>query len=70
VNTQEVIEKAWREALTVVPKPTANLGSEIVQLTIDMDMTLEAGRDVPRNPEDIGQILPGDVLLNLGNSKR
>jgi hypothetical protein len=69
VNTQEVIEKAWREALRAVPKPTSNLGSEIVELTIDMDMALEAGRDAPRNPEDTGQILPGDVLLNLGNSK-
>jgi hypothetical protein len=69
VNTQQVIEKAWREALTVVPKPTATLESEIVELTIDMDMSLEAGLDVPRNPQDTGQILPGDVLLNLGNSR-
>jgi hypothetical protein len=67
VNAEQVIEKAWRDALLAVPQPEAgNLGSESVRMTIDVDMTLEAGRNDPRNPEDTRQLLRGDVLLNLG----
>jgi hypothetical protein len=62
VNTQEVIEKAWRDALMAVPKPVAaNLGSETVEMTIDMDLTLEAGRDDPRNTQNNGQLFKGDI---------
>jgi TPR repeat protein len=70
VNAQEVIEKAWSEALVAVPPPeAASLGSGSVEMTIDVDMTLEVGRNVPRNPQDAGQLLRGDVLLNtpMGN---
>jgi hypothetical protein len=62
VNTQEVIEKAWRGALMAVPKPeAANLGSGMVEMTIDMDLTLEAGPAEPRNRQDNGQLFLGDV---------
>jgi hypothetical protein len=62
VNTQEVIEKAWRGALAAVPKPeAANLGSGMVEMTIDMDLTLEAGRGDPRNTQSNGQLFIGDV---------
>jgi len=62
VNTQEVIEKAWRGALMAVPKPeAANLGSGMVEMAIDMDLTLEAGRDDPRNTQNNGQLFLGDV---------
>jgi len=62
VNSQEVIEKAWRAALAAVPKPEAtNLGSEMVEMTIDMDLTLEAGRHDPRNTQNNGQLFIGDI---------
>jgi hypothetical protein len=67
VNAQEVIEKAWRDALMAVPRPeAANLGSGSVEMTIDVDMTLEAGRNNPRDAQDRGELLRGDILLNLG----
>jgi hypothetical protein len=63
VNTQEAIEKAWRAALAAAPKPeTTKLGNEMLELTIDMDLTLEAGRDVAGNAQYDGRLFQGDVL--------
>jgi hypothetical protein len=45
-----------------VPKPdAANLGSESLEMAIDMDLTLEAGRDDPRSRQNNGQLFIGDV---------
>lgn len=67
VNTQEVIEKSWRAALMAVPKPDpAKLGNESLEMTIDMDLTLEAGRNDPRNAQNNGQLFIGDVHGTTG----
>lgn len=64
VNTRDAIEKAWREALAAAPKPdAANLGTEVVQLPIDLDTTLEGSSNGA--PQKIDQMLPGDLLLNV-----
>jgi hypothetical protein len=66
VNTRQVIENAWRSALESVPKPdTANLGSELVEFSLDIDMTLEAGLEATPNSQDISHMLPGDIHSNL-----
>lgn len=64
VNTRDAIDKAWREALAAAPKPdAANLGTEVVQLPIDLDTTLEGSSNGA--PQKIDQMLPGDLLLNV-----
>lgn len=65
VNPREAIEKAWRDAVAVAPKPdAANLGTEVVRLSIDLDATLEGGR--AEGAQKIDQMLPGDILLGVG----
>jgi hypothetical protein len=59
VDPREAIEKAWREALASVPKPDpAELGSEVIDLPVDLDLTLEAPRGVESH--GIGLIMQGE----------
>lgn len=45
VDARQVIEQAWTDALAQVPKPDpAKLGNQAIELSLDVDMTLEAGR--------------------------
>lgn len=63
VDAQKEIKKAWRDALAAVPKPdAARLDSEIVELAIDVDMTLEASREAAQRSgtEAAGGLLEGD----------
>jgi hypothetical protein len=47
VNPQRVIEAAWRKALNAVPKPdAARLENQAIELSLDVDITLEAGAEV------------------------
>jgi hypothetical protein len=63
VDARQAIEKAWGDALATVPKPdAASLGTEVVSLPLDLDMTLEAGRN-PTSGSN-GQLLPGDFFTN------
>jgi len=63
VDARHAIEKAWGDALAKVPKPdAASLGTEIVSLPLDLDMTLEAGRNSTADAN--GQLLPGDFFTN------
>jgi hypothetical protein len=65
VNARQVIEKAWRDALAAVPKPdVASLGAEVVSLPLDLDMTLEAGRNAAPDAQDAGRLLQGDTFTN------
>jgi hypothetical protein len=65
VNARQVIEKAWRDALAAVPKPdVASLSAEVVSLPLDLDMTLEAGRNAAPDTQDAGRLLQGDVFTN------
>jgi len=64
VDAQKVIEKAWRDALAAVPKPDATrLDNRSVEFSLDVDMTLEAGRDAARRGGVgmAGTLLQGDV---------
>jgi hypothetical protein len=63
VDARQAIEKAWGDALAAVPKPdAASLGTDIVSLPLDVDMTLEAGRNSTADAN--GQLLPGDFFTN------
>jgi hypothetical protein len=65
VNSREVIEKAWHDALAAVPPPDpTSLSDGTIQLGIDIDMSIEIGRDAPK--EDPGQFMKGDVLAVPG----
>jgi TPR repeat protein len=64
MDAQQEVEKAWRDALAAVPKPDATqLDGQVVQLALDVDTTLEDGRDVSRpNRQEFRPILPGEYL--------
>lgn len=65
VDARQVIEKAWNDALQAVPKPdAASLGTEVVSLPLDLDMTLEVGRNATPDTNDAGLLLPGDTFTN------
>ena len=70
VDAQQEIEKAWRHALAAVPKPdSAQLDSQAVELTLDLDMTLEGGRGAKVETKNAtGQIFQGDVHPFIGGS--
>jgi hypothetical protein len=63
VDAQQEIEKAWRHALAAVPKPdSARLDNQAVELTLDVDMTLEGGREAKmRSDSAAGQVFQGDI---------
>ncbi len=45
INAQQEIDKAWHSAMAAVPKPdAARLDEQSVELPIDLDTSLEAGR--------------------------
>jgi hypothetical protein len=60
IDANREIESTWREALQTVPAPTA-AGTEnhATALSIDVDMTLEQGRE--SQPQNRPHLLPGDV---------
>jgi hypothetical protein len=65
VDARQTIEKAWGDALAAVPKPDpASLGTEVISLPLDLDMTLEVGRNATPDTKDAGQLLSGDVFTN------
>jgi hypothetical protein len=44
IDAQTIIDKAWRDALSAVPKPdAARLENQGVELNLDVDMTIEGG---------------------------
>lgn len=62
VDAHQVIQKAWRDALAAVPKPdAAQLGSQDIELSLDVDMTLEAGRNAAQDTQGFRGLLNGDV---------
>jgi hypothetical protein len=64
IDAQGEIEKAWRNAVAAVPKPdAAQLDNQTVQLSLDVDMTIEAGKDVLRNgAQPFRSLAPGDFM--------
>jgi TPR repeat protein len=65
VDAREAIEEAWRNALEIVPKPdAARLASQPVELSLDVDMTLEIRRQAAEQPKrnlDLRSLSPGEV---------
>ena len=60
IDANEEIDKAWREALQMVPVPAAaRAETHSAALAIDVDMTLEQGRE--RLPQSLQRLLPGEV---------
>jgi hypothetical protein len=61
IAPREEIKKAWLKAMTTVPKPDmTRLDSKAVDLPIDLEMTIEMGRDSTAVPQ--GRLLGGDVV--------
>lgn len=60
VDPTPAISKAFHDALKSVPKPdTANLSNQPIQLTLDLDITLEGGSLLP--PPANGSMFRGDI---------
>jgi TPR repeat protein len=69
-DAQETIDKAWKDAMSAVPKPdTARLDNQSMELTLDLDMTIERGGGSHHDalPMAHGSLMPGDVRLEMGN---
>jgi len=63
VNAHDEINSAWRNAMASVPKPDATrLDDQAVELSLDVDTTLEGGRDAvlpsAANPAKQGDLAP------------
>jgi len=65
IDAPQEINKAWREAVTAAPKPDpAHLDDETILLPIDVDMTLELGREVLNrlDSRNFGTLMRGDFV--------
>jgi hypothetical protein len=66
VNARQEIERAWRSAVDAAPKPdTAQLDNQVIQVSLDVDMTLEGGREGTRentNAQPFHSLMPGDIV--------
>jgi TPR repeat protein len=61
IDARDQIQKYWQQALAQVPKPdAAKLDTKSIDLPLDIEMTIEVGRDLPRPPG--GALLQGDVM--------
>jgi hypothetical protein len=67
VDAPHAIGEAWQNAVSVVPRPdSTRLANQAIELPLDVDMTLEAGRDAPRrNDLDHNFLLRGDVVPKM-----
>ncbi|HEX9140312.1 MAG TPA: hypothetical protein VF848_11000 [Steroidobacteraceae bacterium] len=64
VDAKAVIENAWHTAQTSAPLPDASrLDSQVIELSLDVDNTLEAGRAAGQAgvQETLHPLLPGDT---------
>jgi hypothetical protein len=65
IDAPREINKAWRNALDAVPKPDpAHLDGETILLPIDVDMTLEVGREALNrlDSRNLGTLMRGDFV--------
>jgi hypothetical protein len=64
IDAHREIERAWQEAIKMVPAPeAAHAEAHAANLSIDVDMTLEHGRDLA--PVYHGALLPGDIKSGI-----
>jgi hypothetical protein len=64
IDAPQEINKAWRDALAAAPKPDpTHLDDETILLPIDVDMTLEPGREALHrlDSRNFGTLMQGDV---------
>lgn len=64
VDAKAVVENAWHTAQTSAPPPdAARLDSQVIELSLDVDNTLEAGRAAGQagTQETLHPLLPGDT---------
>jgi hypothetical protein len=63
INAREVIDKAWSQALSSVPKPdAARLADQVVAVTLDLDLTIEGfRRQLGARQVQEGLLVPGDI---------
>jgi hypothetical protein len=67
VDPAQAISKAFRDALTAVPKPDAeSLSNQPIRLVLDLDITLEGGAAPPPSPS--ATLLPGDIPYHGANN--
>ena len=69
-DAPSTINEAWKDALGDVPKPDpARLDNQSMDLTLDLDITIERGGGSRHNdlPMAHGSLMPGDVHLEMGN---
>jgi hypothetical protein len=64
VNASKLIEAAWRDALSMVPKPDpARLEDQVARLTLDVDMSLDAREAKDRVRPDLIRPLLGSEAV-------
>lgn len=70
IDAQSAIDRAWRDALSVVPKPDlALLTNEAMEVNLDLDMTVEAGGGGGRvHLLPNSTLMPGDVPVQIAPS--
>jgi len=63
IDAQSAIDRAWRDAVSAVPKPDAALLENVgTDLSLDLDMSIEAGGGGGRaHLLPNSQLMPGDV---------
>jgi hypothetical protein len=63
IDAESAIDKAWRDALSSVPKPDAALlENQSTELSLDLDMSIEAGGGGGRaHLQPNSQLMPNDV---------
>jgi TPR repeat protein len=66
VDARDQIQKNWTRAMAEVPKPDrARLDGKAIELPLDMDMSIEQGRDSPQAQQ--GSILGGEMVRRVTN---
>ncbi len=68
INAPQEIDKAWRSAMGAVPKPdAARLDNQSVELPVDVDTTLEAGRKAAQqgDAQVLHPLFPGEFVPEL-----
>jgi hypothetical protein len=61
IDAPREINKSWGDAVAAAPKPDgAQLDNRSVELTLDVDMTLEAGRNPTRDMQPASRLLNGE----------
>lgn len=63
-DAQATIDKAWRDAMSAVPKPDASrLDDQRIDVTLDLDMTIDGRTDAALGEQRLPQgfMLPGEV---------